>query len=193
MSTRIAIHVGTELAQKAAQLFQRLEQLLELDRSVSVLIAGGMAMHFYVPARLTNDIDAEFGARIFIPQDLAEPPDDGCTPVWIDKGYNPRFSMLHEKRAEDAVSIDLGTRMFRISVLSPLDLAASKIVRFSDLDRSDIAALGERGLVSPDALRQRADEALRGVLGDTSEIKRNIARAVELLRSSPSRNEKPGL
>jgi hypothetical protein len=44
--------------------------------------------------------------------------------------------------------------------LSPVDLALSKIGRFEDLDRGDIATLAQDGLITERAVRRRAEEAL---------------------------------
>jgi hypothetical protein len=59
-------------------------------------------------------------------------------------------------------------------VLAPVDLAVSKIARFSAQDRDDIVNLAAHGLVSSDSLRRRAVHALGNFIGDTSPVRANI-------------------
>ena len=78
--------------------------------------------------------------------------------------------------------------MLDVRILTPLDLAVSKLGRFSEQDRSDIAALARRGLVSASSIEARALEALRGYVGDTRRLQGNIASAAEIVAaSSPAR------
>lgn len=60
----------------------------------------------------------------------------------------------------------------------------SKLGRFSDQDRADIAALARRGLLSPSSLDVRAREALGGYVGDTHRLRGNIASAVKIVEAS---------
>jgi hypothetical protein len=50
-------------------------------------------------------------------------------------------------------------------VLSPLDLAVSKIARFADNDEEDIAELVRLELTTANAIEQRATSALGGYVG----------------------------
>lgn len=54
--------------------------------------------------------------------------------------------------------------MRRAHVLSPVDLAVSKIARFADNDKEDIAALVRLGLTTADEVEQRATSALVAML-----------------------------
>jgi hypothetical protein len=53
-------------------------------------------------------------------------------------------------------------------VLSPVDLAVSKIARLADNDREDIQALVRLGLTTAQAIEQRATSALAGYVGNHS-------------------------
>ena len=64
--------------------------------------------------------------------------------------------------------------MLDVRLLAPVDLAVSKIARLSDQDREDIAALARAGLVKAAALRQRAEEALGGYVGDVARVRNSI-------------------
>jgi hypothetical protein len=71
-----------------------------------------------------------------------------------------------------------------VRILKPVDLAVSKLGRFSEQDRADIAALARRGLVQGTDLERRAREALDIYVGDTQRLRGNIARAVEIAVAS---------
>jgi hypothetical protein len=71
-----------------------------------------------------------------------------------------------------------------VRVLTPVDLAVSKLGRFSDQDRADIAALARRGLVHASDLERRAMEALDTYVGDTQRVPGNIASAVKIISAN---------
>ena len=71
MAANIFLHTDTALAQGLQALFKRLEARLGLSVPVKVFLAGGMAVHLYTAGRVTTDVDAEFGARLLLPNDLA--------------------------------------------------------------------------------------------------------------------------
>jgi Nucleotidyltransferase of unknown function (DUF6036) len=74
-----------------------------------------------------------------------------------------------------------------VRLLSPLDLAVSKIARLSDQDRDDIAALARREMISATALRTRAEEALAGYIGDLNRLRTSIDIAVNIVRDAQRR------
>lgn len=99
-----------------------------------------MADHLYTASRVTTDVDAEFGSRVFIPGDLVVDVtlEDGTREsVYFDTNYNASFALMHEDYIDDAIPLDLGVKQIRLHVLSPLDLAVRKIARLSDIDRED--------------------------------------------------------
>jgi hypothetical protein len=103
-----------------------------------------MAVHLYTASRVTTDVDAEFGSRIFIPNDLMVDVtlvDGTQESVYFDTNYNSTFALMHEDYLDDAIPLDLGFEQIRLHILSPVDLAVSKIARFADNDKEDIAAL----------------------------------------------------
>lgn len=184
MSDALPFHTDTVLSKKMARLFQRLEDEVQLERPVSVYLAGGMAMHLYTADRYTTDIDAEFGARIFVPQNLTEQIDGTRDFLYFDTNYNPTFALMHEDYDQDAYDVNLGTRMFRVKVLSPLDLAVSKIARFAENDKEDIRTLAAMGLVSPAQLQKRGEEAFSCFVGNTKMLRINLDQAVEISRKN---------
>lgn len=182
-------HTRTALAEGLKELFKQLEERLSLRSPVNVYLAGGMAVHLYTSDRVTTDVDAEFGARVFIPNDLIVDVtlEDGTREaVHFDTNYNSTFALMHEDYTDDAISLDMGIEHIRLYVLSPLDLAVSKIARFADNDKDDIAALVRLGLTSADEIEQRATGALAGYIGGQAMLKLNLRDAVILAREVES-------
>ena len=111
--------------------------------------------------------------------------------LYFDRQYNDTLGLMHEAAYDDSQPLTLDgidSRVLDVRILTPLDLAVSKLGRFSEQDRSDIAALARRGLVSASRIQARALEALRGYVGDTSRLQGNIASAAKIVAaSSPAR------
>lgn len=185
MSTKPTFHTRTALAEGLRALLGQLEERLSLTRPVSVFLAGGMAVHLYTANRVTTDVDAEFGGRIHLPNDLMVEVtlEDGSPQlVYLDTNYNPTFALLHPDYLEDAIPVDLGVNQLRVHVLAPVDLAVSKIARFADNDKEDIAALVGLGLTSADEIEQRATEAMSGYVGGQGMLRLNLRDAIALAR-----------
>jgi hypothetical protein len=179
------LHTRTALADGLRQLFTQLQERLLLRSPVNVYLAGGMAVHLYTANRVTTDVDAEFGARVFLPNDLMVEVtlEDGSRQlIYLDTTYNSTFALMHEDYLDDAIPVDLGVKPFRVHVLSPVDLAVSKIARFADNDKEDIAALVRLGLTTADAIEQRAASALAGYVGGQAMLRLNLQDAVALAR-----------
>lgn len=185
------LHLDTGLAKGLAQLFHELEQKLGLKRQVNAYLAGGMAMHLYTGSRFTTDVDAEFDARLLLPADLSVMTtlDDGSDQMlYLDTNYNPTFALMHEDYQLDAQAIDIGTRMLRLHILSPVDLAVSKLSRFAANDQEDIATLVRAGLTGGERISSRAREALSGYVGNTSTLLSHLEAAVRLAKAAETTN-----
>jgi hypothetical protein len=179
------LHLNTPFAQGLRRLFVDLEKRLELKQPLTAYLAGGMAVHLYTGKRVTNDVDAEFSARVLIPNDvMVEVVDAVGDPqlVYFDTNYNPMFSLVHEDYQVDAIDAGLGLAHIRLKVLSPLDLAISKVARFAPNDQEDIKDLVRLGLTSSAEIEARGTEALAGYIGNTSMVQFNLRDAVELAR-----------
>ena len=189
MATHQAFHTHTALAEGLRELFRQLEERLALRDPVNVYLAGGMAVHLYTASRVTTDVDAEFGGRVHLPNDLMVEVtlEDGTQQVvYLDTNYNSTFALMHEGHTDDAIPLDIGTAHIRLYVLSPLDLAVSKIARFANNDKDDIAALVRLGLTSADEIEQRATSALAGYIGGQAMLKLNLRDALVLAREVES-------
>jgi len=145
---------------------------------ITMYLAGGAAMHFYTGARMTDDVDAVFDRKLLVPADLAviyRDAEGKARSVYFDVNYNETYALLHEDAHQDAVRLPLkriqGVRIF---VLQPVDLAVSKLARFSEIDREDILQLARNRLVTAQALRARAEAALPSYVGDPIPVRTSI-------------------
>lgn len=185
MATKPVFHTQTALALGLRELFKQLEKRLSLSGPLNVYLAGGMAVHLYTAHRVTTDVDAEFGARVYLPNDLVVELqlEDGTEQViYLDTNYNSTFALMHEAYLDDAIPLDFGLEQIRVHVLAPVDLAVSKIARFADNDQEDIAALVRLGLTTADEIAQRATSALVGFVGGQTMLQLNLNDAVALAR-----------
>ncbi len=147
-------------------------------KPLTMYLAGGAAMHFYTGARMTDDVDAVFDRKFLLPSDLAviyRDAEGKARSVHFDVTYNETFALLHEDAHEDAIRLALeGVEGARILVLQPVDLAISKLARFSEIDRGDILQLAENGLITANDLRSRAEAALPGYVGNSAPVRAAI-------------------
>jgi hypothetical protein len=151
---------------------------------IRMVVADGAALHFYTGVRVSVDVDAVFSRRIALPQDLDVAyldPDGAPRLLYFDRQYNDTFGLLHEDADDDSCILELDgvdPGVLEVRLLTPLDLAVSKLGRYSSQDRADIAALAERGLVHAQALERRATAALGGYVGDIERVRANLVHAL---------------
>lgn len=183
-----------------ATIMSRIENALgshRLTMPIVVGVAGGAALHFYTGARISNDIDAKVMARVLLdPADLqvAYRGDDGhARLLYFDTQYNDSFALMHQNAYDDARPIALpGVDAGRLAVklLTPLDLAVSKLARFNDQDQEDIRALALAGLIDGAALRRRAEEALPDYVGNLVRIRTSINVACRMVAQEATKKKK---
>jgi len=184
-SQNFQFHTRTLLADALRELFRQLAERLSLRSPIKVYLAGGMAVHLYTANRVTTDVDAEFGARVHLPSDLMVEVtlENGSEQLlYLDTNYNSTFALMHEDYLNDSIPVDFGVDQIRLHVLCPVDLAVSKIARFADNDKEDIAALVRLGLTTADEIEQRAMSALVGYVGGEVMLHLNLRDAVALAR-----------
>ena len=151
--------------------------------AVIMYLAGGVAVNYYCGTRYTEDVDASFSRRFVLPKDLTvnyRRRDGSEAFIYFDHNYNTSFALRHEGFEENArawAGIGNERRLVELRVLSPLDLAVSKVARFSEQDRADIRALGAEGFFSAEEFRAHALEAMRDFIGD----KRVLMTSLELI------------
>lgn len=194
MSERISLHTDTPLGYALRRLLEGLDRTLDADRRIKVYIAGGMAVHLYTGARVTIDVDAEFGARILLPDDLVSEVHSAQGTgdlLYFDTNYNASFSLMHEDYQDDAIALDLDLVHLDVYVLSPVDLVVSKIARFAEIDREDICALVSSGLTNAEEIEARALDALSGFVGGRAMLEHNLADTLALARRMLDRQYRP--
>ena len=185
-----------------AQIMVRIERALGPRRPpkpVVVCVAGGAAMHFYTGSRFTNDIDAKILARVMLdPNELkvAYRGEDGhARLLYFDMQYNDSFALMHHSAYDDARPIEVDgvdARRLEVRLLTPLDLAVSKLARFGDQDRDDIRVLAAAGLIDAAALRKRAEAALPDYVGNLERIRNSIVLASRLATSTVAKKSAKG-
>jgi len=155
---------------------------------VRMYVAGGAALHFYTGARVSRDVDAVFSNRVALPDDLDiayRDADGAARLLYFDRQYNDTLALMHEDAHADSIELSLegvNAQVLEIRLLSPVDLAVSKISRFSAQDRADLLALARHGLIGADAVRRRAMDALGGYVGSVDRIRTAIELAAELIQ-----------
>jgi len=150
-------------------------------------VAGGAALHLYTGERVSRDIDATFSHRIALPENLEvayRDADGAARLLYFDRQYNDTLGLMHEDANDDSIPLTLqgiDSNVLDVRLLSALDLAVSKIGRFSSQDRDDITTLARRKLIGSAALRKRAEDALGGYVGETTRVQGSLELAVRVV------------
>jgi hypothetical protein len=175
------------------EIFRRIEQsLADVPKQVlpiQLYLAGGAALHLYTGGRISNDVDASFSHRIALPEDLEvsyRDADGRARLLYFDRQYNDTLGLLHEDVYDDSVPLslpDADSRILDVRLLSPTDLAVSKLGRFGSQDREDIATLARHKLIQSAKLRARAEDALIAYVGDLARVRGSIEIAVRIVSS----------
>lgn len=161
---------------------------------IRMYVAGGAALHFYTGERVSKDIDASFSHRVALPDNLEtvyRDADGAAQLLYFDRQYNDTLGLLHEDAHEDSEPLVLpgiDPALLDVRLLSPTDLAVSKMGRFTSQDREDIEALARHGLIHASSLRQRAEDALAGYVGDTTRVQGSIELACRMVQDAERRS-----
>lgn len=183
----------TELVHRIAS---PLSALPRQSLPIKMYVAGGAAMHFYTGERVSNDVDAVFSKRIALPSDLEvayRDPDGAPRLLYFDRQYNDTFALMHEDAYDDSIPLTLkriDASALDVRLLSALDLAVSKISRFSSQDRDDITALGKHGLIKSAALRRRSEQAIGNYVGNLDTLRGAIDFACRIVEDIERRNSR---
>jgi hypothetical protein len=183
----------TELVQRIAS---PLGQLPKRSLPIKMYVAGGAAVHIYTGERVSNVVDAVFSKRIALPSDLEvtyRDPDGAPRLLYFDRQYNDTFGLMHEDAHDDSVPLTLkgiDASILDVRLLSALDLAVSKVSRFSSQDRDDITTLGRHGLINSAALRRRSEQAMENYVGDLDTVKGRIDLACRIVEDAEQRHSR---
>ena len=177
----------SELTAALREMLDRMEVSLRASDysgpAVMMYVAGGIAVNYHCGTRYTEDVDASFSRRFVLPRELTvnyRRRDGTEAFVYFDHNYNTSFALLQEGFEERSVpwaGIDDAGRLLYLRVLTPLDLAVSKLARFSEQDRAYIFALAAEGLISAGELRSHALAAMGNYIGD----KRPLLTSIEII------------
>jgi hypothetical protein len=154
---------------------------------IHMYVAGGAALHFYTGERVSLDVDAAFSRQIVLPENLEiayRDADGAARLLYLDRNYSDTLALKHEDAYDDSVPLALegiDAEVLDVRLLSPVDLAVSKLGRFASQDRDDIAALARHGLISSKALRERAEAALLGYVGVIDRVQGSIELACRIV------------
>jgi hypothetical protein len=157
---------------------------------IRMFLAGGLAVNYYCGSRYTGDIDASFSHRILLQDENLvwryRKRDGTEALLYFDRNYNSALALLHEDYETDSIEwVGIGNenRLIQLRVLAPLDLAVSKIARFSAQDRQDIRDLARASGFGIIELRGRAKAALSYFVGNQDPIKTTLDLIERDLRS----------
>lgn len=183
----------TAFEEIAGRIAESLSTTPEDMLPVRMFVAGGAALHFYTGGRISPDIDATFSHRIVLPDDLEvsyRAPDGAAQLLYFDRQYNDSFSLMHEDAYDDSYPLILegiDPDILDIRLLRPLDLAVSKISRFSDQDQDDIASLVKYEFIDSHALRRRAESAAKHYVGNSDYLRTSINLACNIVADAEAR------
>lgn len=186
---RIEIRADPAYWHAFAELMSRIEAALGNYKGppVPVYVAGGAASHIYTGSRLSADIDATLGRRLLLPDDLQvmyKSEDGKHHTLYFDRQYNDTLGLMHEDAHADSVPIEVpgvNRKRLDVRVLSPVDLAVSKLARYAKPDQEDIKALARAGLLDSKELRRRAEEALVWSIGRLNDVRISIDQACRMV------------
>lgn len=186
------IQLNTPLGKAIASLFQRALPVLsgKPPGFVRVYIFGGCAVHLLTHARGSADIDAEVLASERISHDevirvLGQPEfyEEGAEDLTVefDANYNTTLGPLHEDYQDRAIQIDgfEGDQPLHVYVVAGIDLAISKLGRYTDQDKADIGALIESDRIDVPEFDKLARQAIDYAVGNTSAMLSHLDQVIE--------------
>lgn len=173
-----------------AKIVSRLKNVHPEQLPIKLYVAGGTALHMHTGTRVSVDIHGAFSRRLVIDDDLEasyRDVDGRVRLLYFDRNYNDTLGLMHEDAYAASKRLDLpgnNGKVIEVRVLTPLDLAVSKLARYSDQDRDDIELLARDKLIDARSLRKRAEEALGGYVGDTGTVRTSIDLACTLVQAA---------
>ncbi|HBP0428809.1 TPA: hypothetical protein L5Q11_005023 [Pseudomonas aeruginosa] len=176
------IKLSTPLGEAVAKLFSRALPLLEGQAPgvMKIFVFGGCGVHLLTHSRGSADVDAEIeAARLLREEEILARFDapvfykdqmGGELTLEFDVNYNTTFGPLHEDYRDRAIPIDGfdGDQPLHIYVAAGVDLAISKLGRYTEQDKADIEALIDCGRVDVEEFVTLAEEAIDYAVGNRS-------------------------
>jgi Nucleotidyltransferase of unknown function (DUF6036) len=180
---------NTTFAKAVEEIFRKVSAEVfpeKLPQSpIAVHLAGGAAVHLYTQARTSKDVDAQFNARIHLPEVLVTyRADDGVSrTLFLDTQYRQELGPMQEDYQDRAMPMAMTAPGFDLKILAPVDLVISKLGRFAEHDQKDIESLIEKNLVNPLEFKKLANDALKTYVGNTRSIEISIDLVLGIFRS----------
>lgn len=163
------------------------------NKTFPIYIAGGIGVNFFTGERPSYDIDMECSTELFqyLDRDLIE--EIGEKELFFDYNYNPTLGLIHEDYLDNALEIpfeEIEKHNIKIKpyVISPLDLAITKLARYSENDRNDILDLFEKGLFTLEDFEKKAKEAIDYYIGNQNFVKINLNEMMDLMKNINIKN-----
>lgn len=166
------LHLDTPLSKAVVSLFERALPMLEGKQpgTLKIYVFGGCALHMLTNARGSADVDAELIATEHLliaevkvvyqaPEDFEADGEE--LSVVFDQAFNNSLCPLHENFDDRAIPL-IGQEMspLQVYIAHPIDLAISKLGRFTDRDHDDISTLIQAGKINLDDFDRIAREAI---------------------------------
>jgi len=179
------LFLDTPLSRAVFKFFDRVaNDLLEANYNpgaVRAYLFGGCALHIHTNARGSGDIDVEFSCARYVKEE--EIIIDSAPVTYInnkgarmalslDKTFTPSLAPLHEDYQEDAIQLERRKSQspLWLYVVTPADLAVSKLGRFGEQDIKDILTLLRMKKMSIDEFCERARDAIDYYPGNSSAL-----------------------
>lgn len=182
---------NTYLGERVNAFFDQLQAYLNtvtLKHPIEIYIAGGVSVHIYSnQVRMSSDIDADVG-RLWLDSDISVPiiaQNGKEMALSFDRGFNTSFTLIHPSYKDDAWKLNLHSNFSDISIflMSPVDVATSKVIRFDGPDAFDIISLASKGYFSSQEFEKRIAEAFEyyPIISPMHQL--NAKEAVNLVKS----------
>lgn len=178
------------------ELLDRVSEQVRDDQVIDAFLAGGIATYLHLQkaggpaaqeARYSEDADIHFERRLMlqdVPVVAYRDADNEERMLALDGSYSIDIGLRHPDCFEDADYLFASTNgRVRLHLLTPLDLAVTKVGRFQDHDRADIELMARAGLMDAVEFRRRATESLDYLATDPAMVRINIDEAGELIES----------
>ncbi len=189
------------LLQALQELIDRISEFVRSDQVIPAYLAGGAGTYLHLQnaggppaeqARYSEDADIHFGRALIFDKDLVVSYENSrgeeCL-LALDGSYTIDIGLRHPDCFDDAEFLFRSkNERIELYLLSPLDLAVTKVGRYQDHDRKDIELLAEAGLLSAEEFRQRATEALDYPATDPTMVQINIDQAIEVIEKCSNRS-----
>lgn len=182
------------LKEALEEIIERVSKEIREGVTLDAYLAGGVAAYVHTADKLSSseqlryseDADIYFKRGLNIPDDIVVVYQDHHgkeRALMLDRNYNPELGPYRPdvfKRATPLFNSKNGR--VQLKILTPVDLAITKVGRFQDHDRLDIEALARCGLLDADEFAKHAHEAVEYLATDATPVLANIQDATQLIR-----------